>query len=536
MVEKQRVRDKVSEKLTDPSKAAHEIVEVLEDGDAIRNDGVRLTAANKNPWYVLATIYGEQEIDADPFITDKELAAKNRRAWNGWFCGGLSNEVRDERARSIGLSAADLGPLSDAERKAIERNFKARTQNNVKLPSAIETIDFGKVIFTNYICFEKFVFEPHSTFCYSRFNCIPNFTSTLFNDETIFSYARFNSDAFFRSAVFGGVAKIFHTVFGGTAFFHGSQFADMVFFSYSKFHNSAEFSSTVFKNLVTFGGTKFQSFASFNSSCFCEDAVFKEVAFEGDVDFGWFDELDGNRAVFPTRFLGEVNFNSARLQSKTCFTDVKFLAHVPEFHAVSFYDDTMFTLPYDYRDNWPPVKGKGVMGASEQKRAYNRLRLFMNKSLQIEEEQFFHRQEMRCKAVMANWYSKPMYWLFAAFSDFGNSVMRPVAWLGLSILAGMLFMLWMQGEFTFTPQSAVGFDWSLGLLGAEDVWVKPREAVGWSLSNSVPFLGFSKLYYGGDFADGLTWPLRVIGGVQTLLGYVLLFFLGLGLRNRFRLR
>ena len=30
--------------------------------------------------------------------------------------------------------------------------------------------------------------------------------------------------------------------------------------------------------------------------------------------------------------------------------------------------------------------------------------------------------------------------------------------------------------------------------------------------------------------------MQVLGGVQTVLGFVLLFFLGLGLRNRFRLK
>ena len=49
----------MSENLKDPSRAAHEIVRTRSDGSATRNDGAELTAANKNPWYVLATIYGE---------------------------------------------------------------------------------------------------------------------------------------------------------------------------------------------------------------------------------------------------------------------------------------------------------------------------------------------------------------------------------------------------------------------------------------------------------------------------------------------
>ena len=49
-------------------------------GEGIRNDGVRLKPAEKNPWYVLATIAGVQEGMVHPILeVDAELAAKNRR-------------------------------------------------------------------------------------------------------------------------------------------------------------------------------------------------------------------------------------------------------------------------------------------------------------------------------------------------------------------------------------------------------------------------------------------------------------------------
>ncbi len=160
----------------------------------------------------------------------------------------------------------------------------------------------------------------------------------------------------------------------------------------------------------------------------------------------------------------------------------------------------------------------------------------MNKSLQIDEEQFFHRQEMRCKTKLARWYHKPFYWLYSWFSDYGISVWRPLFGIIAVMLFGALFMLWWQEAFTFLPKDAAGFDWTLGLLGEDDPWTKPRQAAGWSISNTLPFLGFGKLYYGGEFAAKLAWPLKVVGGVQTVFGFVLLFFLGLGLRNRFRLR
>jgi len=459
----------VAEKLTDPNKAAHEIIQVLEDGDAIRNDGVRLTAANKNPWYVLATIYGEQPDWAIAWKHDKQLAAKNRRAWNGWFCDGLSEADRADRAQKTGLMPDDLKPLSKDELAEIKKRFAARMGRGAKLPLKDKDINFSEVFFSKFVCFEKFVFENKSNFHSATFNRTADFCSSVFMKEAYFRRAFFKSHAGFASVTFN-------------------------------------------------------NYAGFRSAHFCEEASFK-----------WYKDRENNKAANPVRFFGIAEFSSAKFQSSTRFDDAKFLTRVPQFHAAKLYDDTVFPTPDNYTDNWPPLKGKDVMPATDQKRAYNRLRLFMNRSLQIDEEQFFHRQEMRCKMALADWWHKPFYWLYAWLSDYGNSVWRPMAWMIAVMLSGALFMLWWQGAFTFLPRESSGFDWTLGLLGEDDPWAKLREAFGWSISNTLPFLGFGKLYY-GELAKDLAWPLKVVGGVQTLLGYVLLFFLGLGLRNRFRLR
>ncbi len=461
----------MSKVLTDPNKAAHEIIEVLEDGGAIRNDGVVLTAANKNSWYVLATIYGEHGEDDNVLHYDKILAAKNRRAWNLWSCQDLNDAERADRAKKIGLDVTDLSPLGDAQKAKgewddINTRFQARMGKDIKLPPLDTDIKFGGTIFSNYTRFEKMVFERPAYF-----------SNVVFAKETTFDFAVFSNGAVFV---------------------------------YATFANEAYFNHTTFMHCAYFDFTRFMIFTSFQSA----------------------------------NFVGDANFSSAKFQSTTRFTDARFYTYVPQFHAAQLYDDTVFSVSDEDQRNWPPlqklVKVGGewvdVMSAADQKRAYNRLRQFMNKSLQIDEEQFFHRQEMRCKTKLARWYHKPLYWLFAAFSDYGNSIWRPVAWGALSVVTAALFMLWWQGVFAFTPQNDAGFDWAFGLLNDGDIWAKPRKAFGWSISNALPFIGTGNLYYGGDFAKELAWPLRVVGGVQTLFGFVLLFLFGLGLRNRFRLR
>ena len=63
-------------KLHDPSLPPGAIIKEFEDGGALRNDGGKLRHANQNPWYVLATIWGEQPPGINYLNRDQVLAQK----------------------------------------------------------------------------------------------------------------------------------------------------------------------------------------------------------------------------------------------------------------------------------------------------------------------------------------------------------------------------------------------------------------------------------------------------------------------------
>ncbi len=67
----------------------------------------------------------------------------------------------------------------------------------------------------------------------------------------------------------------------------------------------------------------------------------------------------------------------------------------------------------------------------------------------------------------------------------------------------------------------------------ENEWVA---AAGLSASNTVPGFAFGRTYYVRDFLTALDWPIKLAAGFQSVSGVILLFFPGLGLRTRFRLR
>ena len=47
--------------------------------------------ANDNPWYVLATLYGEQEGEV-PWDFDEDIHEDNRQFWNCWMAADLPDE------------------------------------------------------------------------------------------------------------------------------------------------------------------------------------------------------------------------------------------------------------------------------------------------------------------------------------------------------------------------------------------------------------------------------------------------------------
>ena len=77
--------------------------------------------------------------------------------------------------------------------------------------------------------------------------------------------------------------------------------------------------------------------------------------------------------------------------------------------------------------------------------------------------------------------------------------------------------------------------WTI-LVYTEGAGLNVLEALGYSFSNMFKFLGLQRTYF--DFVDIREWAawVQTASAAQTVLAFILLFFLGLGLRTRFRLR
>src|SRR4051812_39844448 len=95
--------------------------------------------ANDNPWYRLATLYGE------PARDDYELHAKNRVAWNRYMAGRLTDEARAALSKAKGYPTKELMPFSPDEFEALAQEFTKRGGSPVPIPLPIVG---GKISFS----------------------------------------------------------------------------------------------------------------------------------------------------------------------------------------------------------------------------------------------------------------------------------------------------------------------------------------------------------------------------------------------------
>ncbi len=283
---------------------------------------------------------------------------------------------------------------------------------------------------------------------------------------------------------------------------------------------TVNFQNTYFRNPLGFLKYVVAGYADFDSATFTGAALFNSATFTGLAFFR------------SATFTKKSSFSSAEFKSTTSFEEAQFEEFVPEFHAAKLFDHTKFTLPDDHSKHWPPIRRAKELEdnvedkpkearrlAKDQKDAYNRLRLFMNQTLQTESEQFFHRREMACKKVLDGDFMYWVYLLYEALSDYGYLVKRPTLMLFGNFVTGCVVIMWWLAFQTTIPS------------------VEPAtDAIGLSFANVFPFFGLGGRFVEAGFYAELPWGMKLWSSLQTIAGFISLFLLGLGLRSRFRLR
>jgi uncharacterized protein YjbI with pentapeptide repeats len=542
------------------------------------------TKAADNPWYLLATLYGV------PTTWDVELRAKNRVAWNRYFAANLDEETRTKIIEEKRHLADELTPFSPDELRDVQTAFAERCKASAKkpaLPASNADIDFSNVkferdvFFGGYLftrcssyqsatsgralfgsatsglalfggatysgdaCFEGATFAGGATFGGATFSAGANFHATFFAGAD-FNGATFSGGADFKGATFFGKADFNGAMFSGGAGFDGATFSSRAGFHGATFSGGACFRGATFSGLAGFGdatfsgayfdgatfsggvyfsgatlsgayfnGATFSGDASFDGATFSGSAYFSGATFSGGATFGGVTffamalfggaTFSGDASFDGAKFQMSSSFVNAEMKDTTSFEGAIFKTEPPKFFGAKLHQDTVWR-----RITWPP-KPKDKDEGGRFIDAYACLKLEMDRLKKHEDELDFFALEMQSRRVLLGpWRGLPIA-LYGFLSDYGRSYGRPLYALFAVAAVGTLV---------------------LSLLGA----VTPWQSLGLSIANTLNVFGFRKDFFDAATIEHLPALLKILAALQTILGTILLFLFGLGIRNKFRMK
>lgn len=292
-------------------------------------------------------------------------------------------------------------------------------------------------------------------------------------------------------------------------------FSRKIDFSSCRFKSDTKFNGYIFPIITHFTGSSFDEDIDFSKSVFIGDAYFLNCSFSKDVRFSnstfkgnaYFRKatFSGDARFSNVQFFAGLNFINADMQSLTSFLRCAFKSAPPRFAGAKLHEGTVWR-----EATWPPAPSTkhraGIFTAS-----YERLKLEMDRLKKHEEELFFFAKELECRRIIAGPISGFPITLYGILCRYGQSFLWPLSWLAVLILLGAWLLV-----------PALNNDWAL--------------ALGVSTANTLGSLGLRKELVDPDTLRKLARWQQVVSGAQTVIGLTLLFLIGLGLRNRFRMK
>jgi hypothetical protein len=197
------------------------------------------------------------------------------------------------------------------------------------------------------------------------------------------------------------------------------------------------------------------------------------------------------------------------MKSITSFRGATFKTKPPEFFGTELHEGSV----WPNRDAWPIPKATDE--AEDFIHAYERLKLEMNRLQKHEDELNFFALELQSRRVLQEQKLKgsglPIA-LYGLVSDYGRSYARPLYALIAVAAFGTLVLLLSGGP------------------------LAPWQSLGLGIANTLNVFGFRKDFFDAVTIENLPTLLKILAAVQTILGTILLFLVGLGVRNRFRMK
>jgi Pentapeptide repeats (9 copies) len=452
------------------------------------------------------------------------------------------------------------------------------------------TTEVGRKAFASgRASFAGAAFGDRARFAGAAFGGRASFAGAAFGDFASFDGAAFGGIASFDGAAFGDGARFAGAAFGDGASFAGAAFGDLASFAGAAFGDVASFAGAAFDG-ASFDGAAFGDFASFAGAAFGDEASFDNAHFKGRVEFTGMSEEQWARDMVSrlgmdeearvalekrhkdsrettgsrldrfltisfsgARFDGVAVFSGRSFEKTANFTNARFCSP-PDFEFCGGTTRIDFTGAYigfarSGHLHWTsktavPVGLRAFRKIAEETKNHD-----LERDLYIEErkaERGVYLIQRWQELKNEGWKTWPrssarliahclwigvmgVYW---ALSNYGRSFVIPAAWLIASWYVFYQLYLWI-----LSPLMA-----KAGPLADKYARVVGMVAFG----NTVPFVGpltidseIKKFLFCPGFGPCLPIPpegYQLLVLSQNLLSIILVFFIGLALRNYFRIK
>jgi Pentapeptide repeats (9 copies) len=409
--------------------------------------------------------------------------------------------------------------------------------------------------------FDAAVFGDGTEFQHAKFHGHVYFTNSIFLGNATFSSANFGTQADFTGAQFRNKASFNDSRFQ-TAIFRGAQFASTVNFNNAVFEWQAIFDATEWRYLASREDIEPQEFykalnrrlekirewaeprditpktfrkISFSGARFGRFATFEGRQFEAKTDFGcsgpigqpfcfrdWIRHKYRARKTHDYQYFkgrSEIGSDLDRDVKEPMFSWLRRLLKMRKFRSTIFEGAPVFHNCKLYVDtSFDDAIFPAATGNLDAARAYRTLKIAFSQQQAIKEEQRFFKLELAEEAKRIPLYL-PRRWLFGAFwlfSNYGFGVWLPFVWWLICICSFAGIYSQMAGA----PNSVLWQHFS----------GSPLE---FSLLHSLPLPGLEK------FSTLSSTQFHFSNSVvllQKAISFTLLFLIGLGLRNLFKMK
>lgn len=282
-----------------------------------------------------------------------------------------------------------------------------------------------------------------------------------------------------------------HTRHGSSINFSGYIFPGNIFFENCTFNLIASWEGAIFLRDARFLGSKFKVVANFT------ETIFNSYAnFNGCVFSSW------------------SAFTNTAFNKGASFEDSKFLEKAPFFDGAEINGSLNFN-----NTGWLELRTKSPN--YEDILSFAALKREMSQAHMHREEMDFFSKELEYRALIGNSKDRTLISLYREISDFGRSIADPLAWLVTTFIL-MLCVYWAS---FFDYPSASGLNKATYLSKSASIPFIPQDKIIAEKMNITNNLSAVKVN-----------ALNLLRSIQMVISTVLLFLIGLGIRNRFRIK